>query len=109
MSLVEQAIARMRNQGRPPKPVIADGAARPSPAATSAEAVPEPVKSTRRMVLNLGALRAEGYLPEESKERQFTDHYRRIKRPLIDKALSGTVTVADPRVIMVTSALPGDG
>jgi exopolysaccharide/PEP-CTERM locus tyrosine autokinase len=54
-------------------------------------------------------MRANGYLPEESKDRQFADHYKRIKRPLIDRALSETAEGTDYRVIMVTSALPGDG
>ncbi len=54
-------------------------------------------------------MRAGGYLPEEGKDRQFTEHFRRIKRPLVDKALSGDLAAGDPRVIMVTSALPGDG
>ena len=54
-------------------------------------------------------MRAGGYLPEEGKDRQFAEHFRRIKRPLVDKALSGDLAAGDPRVIMVTSALPGDG
>src|SRR6202022_396682 len=54
-------------------------------------------------------LRARGYLPEAEQDRQFAEQYRRIKRPLIDKALSGTSTVGDSRVLMITSALPGDG
>ena len=33
----------------------------------------------------------------------------RIKRPLIDKAIVRRCAVAESRVIMVTSALPGDG
>jgi protein-tyrosine kinase len=107
MSLVEQAIARMRNQARatakanPPL----KSAAPPTIDAPGAD----PVKPAKRITLDTVALRAGGYLPEESKERHFVDHYRRIKRPLIDKALSGASGVGDPRVIMVTSALPGDG
>ena len=54
-------------------------------------------------------MRARGYLPEEGKDKHFADHFRRIKRPLVDKALSGATAAGDPRVIMVTSALPGDG
>ena len=61
------------------------------------------------MTLDTVAMRAGGYLPEEGKDRQFAEHFRRIKRPLIDKALSGDLAAGDPRVIMVTSALPGDG
>ena len=60
----------------------------------------------KRISLDHKALRAAGYLPEEGLERRFADHYRQIKRPLIDKALSGG---ADMRLIVVTSALPGDG
>jgi exopolysaccharide/PEP-CTERM locus tyrosine autokinase len=63
----------------------------------------------RHMTLDMEALRTHGYLPEAGRERQFTDHYRRIKRPLLDKAMSGTEGIGEPLVIMVTSALPGDG
>jgi exopolysaccharide/PEP-CTERM locus tyrosine autokinase len=62
----------------------------------------------RSIILNNEALRASGYIPEPDKDRHFADQYRRIKRPLIDKALSGT-EVGESRIIMVTSALPGDG
>jgi exopolysaccharide/PEP-CTERM locus tyrosine autokinase len=50
-------------------------------------------------------------MPESGRERQFANHYRQIKRPLIAKALaSGGDTVArSPRLIMMASALPGDG
>ncbi len=54
------------------------------------------------------ALRASGYLAEEGKERQFADHFRRIKRPLVEKAMSKDAA-GEPRVIMITSALPGEG
>jgi protein-tyrosine kinase len=59
--------------------------------------------------LDMDALRSRGYLPEAGRDRQFSDHYRRIKRPLIDKAMSGTEGVGEALVIMITSALPGDG
>jgi protein-tyrosine kinase len=61
----------------------------------------------RRVLVEISALRAGGHLPEESKGRQFADHYRQIKRPLIEKALAGDG--GQRRLIMVTSALPGDG
>jgi protein-tyrosine kinase len=53
-------------------------------------------------------LRANGYLAEEGKEKQFGDHFRRIKRPLVEKAMSNDAA-GEPRVIMITSALPGEG
>jgi len=63
----------------------------------------------KQITVDNADLRARGYFPELDTDRQFADQYRRIKRPLIDKALSGSAAVAEPRVIMVTSALPGDG
>ncbi len=109
MSLVEQAIARMRNQANAAKPAVTDAAAKPAAPVPIVDQVADPPKAVKRMTLDTAALRAAGYLPEESKDRQFADHYRRIKRPLIDKALSDASAVGEPRVIMITSALPGDG
>jgi protein-tyrosine kinase len=105
VSLVEQAIARLRNQASAAKNAGPD-------AASKSAAVPiidHLAESAKRMTLDTNALRAGGYLPEEDQDRQSAEQYRRIKRPLIDKALSGTITVGEPRVIMITSALPGDG
>jgi protein-tyrosine kinase len=111
MSLVEQAIARMRNQARaaagPKMAEVGSKPASPPPVIDRLpEAAPGPAKS---MTLDMDALRARGYLPESGMDKPFSDHYRRIKRPLIDKAMSGLAAVGEPLVIMVTSALPGDG
>ena len=109
MSLVEQAIARMRNQANAAKSAAAPVAPKSAALPAVAEAVLEPSRITKRMTLDMRTLRAQGYLPEEGRDREFAEHYRRIKRPLIDKALSATTVVGEPRVIMITSALPGDG
>jgi exopolysaccharide/PEP-CTERM locus tyrosine autokinase len=66
-------------------------------------------KAANRLAIDVNAMRAGGYLPEASKDRQFADEYRRIKRPLIEKALSGDDAGGEPRIIIVTSAVPGDG
>ena len=108
MSLVEQAIARMKNQAGAAKRKV-DTAAKAVPPVAIVEPQAETARAVKRMTLNTVAMRAGGYLPEEGKDRQFTEHFRRIKRPLVDKALSGDLAAGDPRVIMVTSALPGDG
>ena len=109
MSLVEQAIARMRNQANAAKSATAALAPKAPALPAVAESVLEPSRITKRMSLDLRALRAQGYLSEEGKDREFAEHYRRIKRPLIDKAMSATSAVGEARVIMITSALPGDG
>jgi len=107
MSLVEQAIARMRNQAgfKRAAPDMKPALNRPAPIA---EDDLESTASMQRIAIDVPALRAAGYLPEESKDRQFADHYRRIKRTLIDNVLTGG-GIGEARVIMVTSALPGDG
>ena len=104
MSLVEQAIARLRNQQ--------SGAQRPVVGGSSPRSVVPPAvgeidesKAVNRLVIDFNALRAGGYLPEASKDRQFADHYRRIKRPLIEKALSGEDAAGEPRVIIVASEI----
>ena len=110
MSLVEQAIARMRNQANA-------AAAKVAGAVSSAPASPVPpvvsrvagtAKPATRVAIDRLTLRANGYIAEEGKERQFADHFRRIKRPLVEKAMSKDAT-GEPRVIMITSALPGEG
>jgi protein-tyrosine kinase len=110
MSLVEQAIARMRNQARAGAPKIAEAASKPAAPPLVVDRAPDTAaKPAKRMTLNMEVLRVRGYLPEASEDQVFANHYRRIKRPLIDRAMSGVTDVAEPLVIMITSALPGDG
>jgi protein-tyrosine kinase len=107
MSLVEQAMARLKNQ---------QGGAKTSLSGTPPKSLVAPIREqfddaeslANRLTIDLSALRAGGYLPEKVKDRQFADQYRRIKRPLIEKALAGTVA-GESRVIMIASAVPGDG
>ena len=115
MSLVEQAIARMRNQAnaaasKAAASKTADTVAPIAPAAAPpvVTRIVDAAKPLKRIALDRQALRAAGYLAEESREKHFADHFRRIKRPLIDKALAQG-GAGESRVIMVTSALPGEG
>jgi protein-tyrosine kinase len=108
MSLVEQAIARLRNQqSGAQRPVL--GGPAPKPVMPPVVDDVDATKAANRLVIEANTLRADGYLPEVSKDRQFADQYRRIKRPLIEKALSGDDAGGNPRIIVVTSAVPGDG
>jgi exopolysaccharide/PEP-CTERM locus tyrosine autokinase len=63
-----------------------------------------------RLHIDLNALRAAGVLPPQGLERQLADEYRRIKWPVLERAFKreGGATAADA-LVMVTSALPGDG
>jgi protein-tyrosine kinase len=105
--LVEQAIARMRNQAKAIAPEQANAESKLALPVVDPALVAE--TAAKRVTLDMAALRSGGYLPEVTKDKQFSDHYRRIKRPLIDKALSGAAAIGEAQVIMITSALPGDG
>jgi protein-tyrosine kinase len=105
MSLVEQAMARLKNQQGGAKASLSGP---PKLVAPIQEQFDDPESLANRLTIDLNALRAGGYLPEKVKDRQLADQYRRIKRPLIEKALAGTAA-GESRVIMVASAVPGDG
>lgn len=114
MSLVEQTIARLKKQGKvAPGGVSALSPNDQSPHRAAPVLVDDRLEETsslaKHIVVDNSGLRASGYFPEQDRDRQFADQYRRIKQPLIDKALSAATSVGEPRVIMVTSALPGDG
>lgn len=109
MSLVEQAIARLRNQQAGTQRSVLGGSALKPVAPPSVNESDDSAKAANRLAIDVNGLRADGYVPEASKERQFADQYRRIKRPLIEKALSGNAAGGEPRIIIVTSAVPGDG
>lgn len=62
------------------------------------------------VLVNREGLRAEGYLAPHDQERVMADQYRLIKRPLLDNASGKSADISDDaNLIMVTSALPGDG
>ena len=56
------------------------------------------------------ALRASGFIAPEDEERAIIDQYRQIKRPLVAHAFGKRATkIEDGHLILVTSALAGDG
>ena len=69
----------------------------------------EPVR-VRKLTLDRDSLRRRGFLPDASQERRFADYYRRIKRPIIAQSMvQAPAGATDLRLVMMTSALPGDG
>ncbi len=55
-------------------------------------------------------LREIGLLPPESQERLVANQFRQIKRTLLANALGkGVPAMANGRLLMMTSALPGEG
>jgi protein-tyrosine kinase len=115
MSLVEAAIARLKkDRGKPSEPVesalrVTDRSPHQPPPEPVSESFEDTANLSQRIAVDNAALRAGGYFPEVERDRQFADQYRRIKGPLIERALSASPDSPGARVIMVTSALPGDG
>jgi protein-tyrosine kinase len=114
MSLVERALKKLQeSRGNTPPATVAPAqqrAAAPAPAPASvAPAAPLP-RSSRVVTIDQVALRALELLPAETEERRLKQEYRQIKRPLIANALGrGVPELANGHVILVSSALPGDG
>ncbi len=103
MSLIESALEKVRrNAGLPAAPADASARAAASGSPSTPEAEP------KHVAIDWTAVRAAGYLPAEDQSRRFADHYRQIKRPLIEKALAAN-SPADMRLILISSAIPGDG
>lgn len=118
MSVIENALKRLQGQ-RPagPEPltpeeprqsygtVMAAGAARRRD--NGAEA---PATAGRIIRIDQDALRAAGMLPPAHQEQEIAQQYRRIKRPLINHALGrGVAALPQGNLIMITSAVPGEG
>lgn len=122
MSLVEKALRKLQESSRvaPTAPDVVIPLATPSVvdtrsarAAVAAE-VPAPPRHTPpprdRIDLNFQALRAAGLLAPEHQELEIANQYRQIKRPLIANAIGrGVPKLANGHLIMMASALPGDG
>ena len=129
MSLIEQAAQRLeqlrqagvnvpsRSAEDPAEPVrkhdvenkIAVETQKATPADTG-KATPSEVHSSRRIELDLHALSAAGFVRPDAPRSQLADEYRVVKRPLIDNAMGrGATRIKDGNLIMVTSALPGEG
>jgi len=135
MSLVEKAIEKLRLENAAKvaaaaaKPQIRQTVAVPMPsvAAPATPAAPKPIgtllpaeataaaaaahlSGRAHVRIDRDGLRALGYMPDTSCDRQFAGHYRQIKRPLIATALEGLADGSrSRRLIMMASALPGDG
>jgi protein-tyrosine kinase len=67
------------------------------------------LESDRTIRIDRDKLRLAGLLPSESDERQFAQQYRAIKRPLLGNAEAVAADAVSGRLIMVASALPGEG
>jgi protein-tyrosine kinase len=118
VSIVEKAIRKLQTERRaeiaerPDVPhvigsVVERGDA-PAPDRSLARPV-LPVRPSRIVHVDRDTLRQAGMLPPESEEHELADQYRVIKRPLIRHAFEPGPDAVAPQLIMMASALPGDG
>ncbi|MDR3369904.1 XrtA-associated tyrosine autokinase [Rhodoferax sp.] len=114
-SLIEQAAKRLeqlRQAGvdMPATPVRPVQPVQPSPAPAATPELSAPVVTSRRVDLDLDALTVAGIINPNSPRSEIADQYRVVKRPLIKNAMGkGASIIANGNLIMVTSALPGEG
>ena len=107
MSIIESAIDKLRRT-TPAAPGVAGPVDSPAAPQDSRDVGVVASAPKRRVHIDLELLRAQGEMPEAGQERRFADHYREIKRPLIQKALAADAR-PESRLILVSSALPGEG
>ncbi|MFV0662198.1 XrtA-associated tyrosine autokinase [Denitromonas sp.] len=120
MSLIEKAVERLGQlkQAGQEAPVITplvEAVAGPAPVPTERSRVEihakeaEPV--SRAVNIDLERLAHMGFVTPDQQRASIAEEYRVIKRPLLRNAsaVRGTSRVANGNLIMVTSALPGEG
>jgi protein-tyrosine kinase len=102
MGLIEQAAKRLEELRR------AAGSA--SDAARGSVAAPAGHSRAARLTLDLAKLAAEGFVTPELPRSRIADEFRVIKRPLIANAAGkGAAPIKHGNLVMVTSAVPGEG
>jgi len=81
-----------------------------APGAANADATRSPPPMSRRVDIDLAMLAANGFITPDSPRTLISDQFRVIKRPLIANAMGkGAATVKHGNLIMITSALAGEG
>ena len=125
-SLIEQAAKRLEQlrgagvavpqpapMARSSVPAQAEPVAAASPVHATAASTPhsdEPAASSRRVEINLAMLESAGIVTPNAPRSHIADEFRVIKRPLISNAVGrGAQSLAHGNLIMVTSAMPGEG
>lgn len=120
MSIVEKALQKAQLKGEKLTAAAEPASPRVEPPQAPL-AGPAPVESrgpgqqaleagAGRIAVDFAALRAEGRLVSDSLARQTEEEFRRVKWPLLNAILARDgATAARNNVILVTSAIPGEG
>jgi exopolysaccharide/PEP-CTERM locus tyrosine autokinase len=115
MDIIEQAakrLAELRSAGVEVAPaVVAPSSVKPSAnVEVSIEKPVAPSIASRRIDLDMGKIAANGVLTPNAARSHLADELRVIKRPLLrNVAGKGVAPVKHGNLIMITSAVPGEG
>ncbi len=113
-SLIEQAAERLEQlrQAGAEMPAAPSASVTPQAVSAAQQPISEPPATalSRSVEINLEALAAAGIVSPQSPRSQIADQFRVIKRPLINNAMGkGASVITHGNLIMVTSALAGEG
>lgn len=117
MDIIEQAAKRLAELRRAGVAVPAETSEVVTPAAVSTAAAPvtevhSPAAAnlSRKIELDMAAIARRGILTPQSERSQLGDELRVIKRPLLRNVSGkGVAPVQNGNLIMITSAVPGEG
>src|SRR5438046_4514497 len=113
MGLIEQAAKRLeelRRAGIEVTEKVEPGGRHAIPSHAAPEAAPAGHSRAARLTLDLAKLAAEGFVTPDLPRSRIADEFRVIKRPLIANATGkGPTQIRHGNLIMVTSAVPGEG
>lgn len=112
MSLVERALQKLQSGQGPAQAqratMVVGQVVQREPHAPAGVVAPR--HSDKLIRIDRDALRTAGLLPPEQQERRLAAEYRHIKRPLLAAALGrGQEPIPNGGLIMLASALPGEG
>jgi protein-tyrosine kinase len=116
-SILERAMAIESAQPRAPEAATSSAPVRTNGEAGPSRAPPPPRVDTvqgatqsRAVTLDLARLAASGIITPDAPRSQIADEFRIVKRPLLTNASGkGASKVANGNLVMITSALPGEG
>lgn len=123
-SLIEKAALRLEQlrqagvevappalpEAQTPVAVAAPEVTAANPSSATKQAAVEPERTSRLVQLDVDSLAINGFVTPHAPRAAIADQFRVIKRPLLANATGkGAAPVANGNLIMVTSAMPGEG
>ena len=111
MSIIEKAAGKLTQKADASRLPPARETAGPHPAPALVEHRAEQVERphSRQIDIDFAHLRRLGMVTPDGRRTAIAEEFRNIKRPLIDKAISHAASTRHGNLIMVTSALAGEG